>query len=56
MSPRELVWLLEAKRPKKNYGGMTEAEAEESYQLMIAQEAMNAVDTQSSASDGIQGA
>jgi hypothetical protein len=39
MHPDEVFWLIEAKRPPKMYGLLTEAEAEECYQEMLANEA-----------------
>jgi hypothetical protein len=38
MHPQEVWWLLEFHKPKRVYGKLTEEEAEECYQEILAEE------------------
>jgi hypothetical protein len=42
MDDEQVWWLIEAHTPPKNYGNLTEAEAEECYQEVLAEEEANA--------------
>jgi hypothetical protein len=44
MHPQEAWWLLEAHKPKQTYGKLTEEEAEECYQEIMAEEPSEGLD------------
>jgi hypothetical protein len=44
MTPEEAWWLIEARSPKRMYGRLTEEEAEELYQEIMAEEEAQGVE------------